>query len=341
MKKKLLLVILITLMLCGCSKQAAKLKNGEEAIVTFNKEKLSISAEDLYSELKDRYGAEELYTIIDTKILETKYKNDLEDVKKEADSTIDTIKENFKDDNGNYDESQLLAALKQYYNYDSIAEFKDAVVLDSLRAKASEDYVKGKITDKEIKKYYEDDIVGDRKVSHIEIIPDTKDDMSDEDIKKAEEAALKEAKEVIAKLKKGEKFADLAKEYSDDEDTSKKGGDLGYINKGDYGDDLFDSEVWSLEVGKYSATPVKTASGYEIVYITKEKEKAALKDVKKDIINSLTTEKLQADPALQFEALSALRESYGMKFEDKELKSSFQKHISELKTNATQTTTNN
>ena len=79
MKKKLLLVILITLMLCGCSKQAAKLKNGEEAIVTFNKEKLSISAEDLYSELKDRYGAEELYTIIDTKILETKYKNDLED----------------------------------------------------------------------------------------------------------------------------------------------------------------------------------------------------------------------------------------------------------------------
>ena len=167
--------------------------------------------------------------------------------------------------------------------------------------------------------------------------------MSDEDIKKAEEAALKEAKEVIAKLKKGEKFADLAKKYSDDEDTSKKGGDLGYINKGDYGDDLFDDEVWSLEVGKYSATPVKTGSGYEIVYVTKEKEKAELKDVKKEIISSLTTEKIQADPSLQFDALSELRESYGMKFEDKELRTSFRKHISELRSNATnnqQTTAN-
>ena len=334
---------MVSLLLCGCSKQAAKLKNGEEAIVTFNKEKLSISAEDLFSDLKDRYGAEELYTIIDTKILETKYKNDLDDVEKEADSTIESIKQNFKGEDGKYDEASLLQALKQYYNYDSIAEFKEAVILDNLRVKATEDYVKNKITSKEIEKYYESDIVGDRQVSHISIIPETKDDMSDEEVKKAEEAALKEAKEVIAKLKKGEKFADLAKKYSDDDDTSKKGGDLGYINKGDYGDDAFDNEVWSLEIGKYSATPVKTASGYEIVYVAKEKDKAELKDVRSKIIDTLTKEKISAEPTIQFDALDALRESYGMKFEDKELKTSYKKHISDLRSSASQasqTTTN-
>ena len=340
MKKKIILVALISMLLCGCSKQVAKLSNGEDAVVTFNKEKLSISADDLYSKLKDKYGAEELYTIIDSEILESKYKKDLETVQKDADSTIESIKENFKDDSGKYDESKFLQALKQYYNFNSIDEFKDAVILDNLRAKATEDYVKGKITSKEIDKYYKDEIVGDRKVSHIQIIPETKDDMSDDEKKAAEDAALKEAKSVIAKLKKGEKFADLAKKYSDDEDTKNKSGDLEYINKGDYGDDAFDTEVWSLEVGKYSATPVKTASGYEIVYVTKEKEKAALKDVRSDIIKSLTDQKIQSDPTLQFDAMKSVREEYGMKFEDKDLKSAFNKHLSDLVASANQTTTN-
>ena len=340
MKKRIILVALISMLLCGCSKQVAKLSNGEDAVVTFNKEKLSISADDLYSKLKDKYGAEELYSIIDSEILESKYKKDLESVQKDADSTIESIKENFKDDSGKYDEAQFLQALKQYYNFNSIDEFKDAVILDNLRLKATEEYVKEIITSKEIDKYYKDNIVGDRKVSHIQIIPETKDDMSDDEKKAAEEAALKEAKTVIAKLKKGEKFADLAKKYSDDEDTKNKSGDLGYINKGDYGDDAFDTEVWSLEVGKYSATPVKTASGYEIVYVTKEKDKAALKDVRSDIIKSLTDEKIQSDPTLQFDAMKSVREEYGMKFEDKDLKSSFNKHLSDLSTNATQTTTN-
>ena len=340
MKKKVILVALVSLLLCGCSKQVAKLSNGEEALVTFNKEKLSISVDDLYNTLKDKYGAEELYSIIDTKILENKYKDDLDDAKKEADSTLESIKENFKDDNGKYDESQLLAALKQYYNYNSIDEFKDAIVLDNLRVKATEDYVKKQISSKEIEQYYKDEIVGDRKVSHIEIIPETKDNMSEDETKAAEEAALKEAKTVIAKLKKGEKFADLAKKYSDDEDTKNKGGDLGYINKGDYGDDAFDKEAWSLEVGKYSVTPVQTSSGYEIIYITKEKTKAELKDVKSEIIKSLTDKKLAEDPTIQFDAMKSLREKYGMKFEDKELKSDFNKHISDLISRASQTTTN-
>lgn len=46
--------------------------------------------------------------------------------------------------------------------------------------------------------------------------------MSDSEKKDEEEKALKLAKEIIAKLDKGEKFEDLAKEYSDDDATSEK-----------------------------------------------------------------------------------------------------------------------
>ena len=45
----------------------------------------------------------------------------------------------------------------------------------------------------------------------------------------------------------------IPKEYSDDEDTKEKGGDLGYLNKGDYGSDEFDNEVCQYQNIKLSS----------------------------------------------------------------------------------------
>lgn len=335
MKKKVVVIALLCVLLCGCSKNVSKLKDGSEAVVTFDNKKLNISANDLYTKLKERYGASELVDMVDTKILEDKYKNKMDDAKADAEKNFETVKSNFKDSNGNYDEASLKSALQQYYGYDDIDKFKTALQLNYLRNQATTDYAKSKVTDSEINKYYKDEIVGDRKISHIEIIPDVTESMSDDDKKAKEDEALKTAKEVITKLKKGEKFSDLAKEYSDDEDTKDKGGDLGYINKGDYGSDEFDDAAWKLEVGKYSTTPVKTSKGYEIIYVEKEKEKAKLDKVKNKIISTLADEKVKSDTTLQLKALESVRKDYGLNIPDDELKSSFNKYLDELMTNAT------
>ena len=70
MKKKIILVTTIALLVCGCSKNIPTLKNGDEAVVSFSKEKLDVSVTDLYETLKDKYGAKEIIEMIDKKILE-------------------------------------------------------------------------------------------------------------------------------------------------------------------------------------------------------------------------------------------------------------------------------
>ena len=88
--------------------------------------------------------------------------------------------------------------------------------------KKIEDYCKDQITEKQIKKYYDKEIVGDIKVSHILITAKVTDDMTDEEKKNAESEAKDKIEAIIAELKKAdkkeivEKFAELAKETSMD-----------------------------------------------------------------------------------------------------------------------------
>ena len=80
------------------------------------------------------------------------------------------------------------------------------------------------------------------------------------------EAAKARANEVIAKLKAGEAFATLAKTYSDDPMTAEKGGDLGTVEPGFFGE-AFDNAIASLKVGEVSA-PVETAFGVQVLKVT-------------------------------------------------------------------------
>ena len=64
------------------------------------------------------------------------------------------------------------------------------------------------------------------------------------------------------KIKKGEKFGKLAKEYSTCP-SGKKDGDLGYFTKGQMVKE-FETAAFNLEVGKISE-PVKTEFGYHLI----------------------------------------------------------------------------
>ncbi|MEQ6358449.1 peptidylprolyl isomerase [Thermoanaerobacter thermohydrosulfuricus] len=114
--------------------------------------------------------------------------------------------------------------------------------------KLFDEYTKDvKVTEEELKKYYEDnkeqfEVV---KASHILV------------------ADEKTAEDIYNRLMKGEDFATLAKEYSIDTATKDQGGDLGEFPHGVMVPE-FDQVVFSLKKGEISK-PVKTDYGYHII----------------------------------------------------------------------------
>ncbi len=326
MKKKILIALLILGCTAGCGK-VPKLSNGKEAVVSFEDTKISISADDLYNEIKEKYALSSLIDMIDNSILLKEYPKSDSDAKKYADEQLESIKKYYVDDDGKYDEKSLLSALSKYYGISSLDEFKEMLKLTYYRNKAVDDYAKNSITDKQVQKYYDEEYVGDISCKHILIAPKTTDSMSDAEKKKAEEAALKTAKEVIKKLNDGAKFDDLAKEYSDDDSNKDKGGDLGYFNKGDMVTE-FETAAYALKLNKYTTTPVKTKFGYHIILKTGEKEKEALDKVKDTIITTLADKAKEDDNTMQINALVELRKKYGMKIEDSSLSKQYSNYIS-------------
>ena len=339
MKKKIIMALVILGFATGCGKVPV-MKDGDQAVVTFEKEDLNISTTNLYEKIKVNYALSNLIDMVDTKIFSEKYADKTSEAEKSAESQFEQIKTYYVDDNGKYDESSLLNALNSYYGISSIKDFKEMLKLSYYRDLAVDDYAKESITDKEIEKYYEEKTVGDISCSHILISPKTTDSMTDDEKKKAEEEALNKAKEVIKKLNDGADFAELAKEYSDDSSNASKGGDLGYFNTGDMVEE-FETAAQKLKLNEYTKDPVKTKFGYHIILKTGEKEKPSLDDSKESIIEKLASEKIDSDKTLSINALVELRKSYGMTIEDSELKSQYEKYISNQLLNANTTTSNN
>jgi peptidyl-prolyl cis-trans isomerase D len=73
----------------------------------------------------------------------------------------------------------------------------------------------------------------------------------------------KKAEEVLAKAQKGAKFEDLAKQYSQDDGTKDKGGDLGWVLQGQTVPE-FEQTAFSLKKGEISGL-VKTMFGFHII----------------------------------------------------------------------------
>ena len=216
--------------------------------------------------------------------------------------------------------------LQYYYGLSSESEFRDYLSLSYKRNLWVQDYAEEEVTEKQIQQYYDEEVVGDIEASHILITVNTKENATEEEKKEAEQKAYDKAKEVIEKLKKGEDFSKLAKEYSKDSTTADKGGSLGKINTGDYADEVFEA-LKNLKDGSYSTSPVESSYGYHIVYRTSQDEKAKLDDdLTKKIRTTIGKEKAN-ESGYSVKALKALREKNGMKFEDAELEKAFEKLV--------------
>lgn len=329
-KKKLFVFALVAaLMLTGCGK-IATLKNGEEVVAKMDGK--SITAEDLYSELKKQGGAVTLTNMIDAFVVNKEIETD-DDAKSYADSQLSSYKKSYQSYGQDFDAALTNAG------YSGEDEFKEELILEYKKDIVTENYVKDQLTDSEIEKYYDDNIYGDIEARHILISPNTKDDMSDDEKEEAEKKAKKEAEDIIKKLDDGEDFAKLAKEYSDDEGTASNGGKL-TVTYGSVVDEFWDG-VNELKDGEYSKEPVKSEYGYHIIYRIKQKAKPELKEVRDDVIDKLTEEKINEDSTLQTKALVALRKKYNLEISDDELKKSYDNSInSALSTNNSQNSSN-
>ncbi|MBQ6546417.1 MAG: peptidylprolyl isomerase [Bacilli bacterium] len=322
--KKIVILSLIMLTVVGCG-AVPTLKNGEQKVASLKKD--GISADALYEKMKTKYGAQEFIDLLDTEILNQKYKETTTE-KENINSQIEELKKSAKENNVTYE--QILS----YYGFENEKSLKDYLRLSYRRKQAVNDYVSKMLSDKEIKSYYDKNIYGDIKAKHILISPNTTSDMTTEQKEEAENKAKKQAEDIIKKLDKKEDFSKLAKKYSDDSATAKKGGDLGWFSTGDMVAE-FDEAAFKLKKGTYTKTPVKTTYGYHIIYKVDEKKKPTLKDSKKTIVDALVKEKLEKDKALYYTALDNIRKNAGLKFEDDDLKKAYTKYVQNQKSQAT------
>jgi foldase protein PrsA len=251
--------------------------NGDSEVIVKTKDG-NITKEEFYNEMKARVGKEVIRDLIDEKVLSKKYKV----TDKEIDKQIENLKEAYG--------TQYDLAVQQ----NGEKAIREMVKLDLLRQKAAMEDIK--VTEKELKEYY-DNYKPKIRASHILV----KDE--------------KTAKEIKAKLDKGEDFAKLAKQYSQDPGSAANGGDLGWFGPGKMVKE-FEDAAYKLKVGQVS-DPVKTDYGYHIIKVTAKEKKKPFNEMKDEIEFEVKQRKL--DPTKVQSKVEQLVKDAKVEIEDKDL----------------------
>ncbi|MEZ0308349.1 MAG: peptidylprolyl isomerase [Ramlibacter sp.] len=102
-----------------------------------------------------------------------------------------------------------------------------------------------------------------------------------------------EAKKIVADLKKGGKFEDIAKKQSKDPASGINGGDLDWANAGSYVKEFSDAMV-KLNKGQITETPVKSNFGWHVIRLedTRDAQLPKLEEVRPQIAQQLQQQKL-------------------------------------------------
>lgn len=103
-----------------------------------------------------------------------------------------------------------------------------------------------------------------------------------------------EAKKLIAEIKAGGKFEDLAKKHSKDPGSGANGGDLDFAKPDAYVPE-FSQAMAALKKGEMTETPVKSQFGFHIIRLddTREAQFPAYDDVKGQLRQRMEQAKLQ------------------------------------------------
>jgi len=170
-----------------------------------------------------------------------------------------------------------------------LEEFKKLTLVSELLEK--EIMAKAKLSDQEVKDYYD---------KHREEFATTSQIKASHILVKTKE----EADKVLERLKKGDKFEEIAKKESIDKGSAKNGGDLGYFSRGQMVPE-FEKAAANLKKGETS-DPVKTQFGFHIIKVMDKK----------------------AGPVIEFEKIKDL---IGQRLSGERQKEAFDKYVADLR----------
>ena len=291
----------------------ATLKDGTQPVATIDG--MTLTADELYDDMKEIYSVSSYLDKLDTKILTDKYPDT-----DEMDDEVKTEAENYYKAYEQYYKMSKEDFLKQN-GFNTEKKFLEYLKLNNRRTKYVKEHTQSEVTDKEINKYYEDEVYGDINTKHILVKVDSS--ASDDDKKEAENLA----KEIISKLDEGKTFDEVKEEYKDKITYE----ELGYKSYNAALEEAYKNEMKNLKDGEYSKEPVKTSYGYHIVYRIDQKEKPALEDIKDQIKEEIADEKISNDKNLYYVVLDKMRENANLKFEDTVLKDKYDNYMSQYK----------
>ncbi|MBW0928557.1 peptidylprolyl isomerase [Priestia megaterium] len=271
MSKNKIIIIIAAVVIIAAVAIGAVAMNKSKVVATVGDEK--ITKDQLYDALLAQGGSSVLDSLIEQKVIS---KEAAKQNIKVTDKEINAELENLKSQYGGEDAlNQALASSGV-----KLSELKKDLKTNIEAKKMVESTIN--IKDSEMKSYFnqnKDSLATEAQVKASHIL------VADE----------KTAKEVKAKLDKGEDFAKLAKEYSTDTASKSNGGDLGYFKKGDMVK-TFANKAFSMKVNEVS-DPVKTEYGYHIIKVTgkKEAQKATYENSKAKIKQTLLDQKYQTE----------------------------------------------
>ncbi len=263
----------------------------DPAVAVVNGEKVKRS--DLYAAMYMQGGKDTLDSIIIGRLILQEGKNlglsvEAEDVDNELQNIIDQHFMGMEDQFESYLENQGVS-MDFIRNETRISLMAEKIVTHDLE-----------IGDSEAREYFEEnqklfDIPDEVKARHI--LVETED----------------EALELISRLEKGEDFADLAKEHSQDPGSKDEGGELGFFARGKMVKE-FDEAVFELKDGERS-TPVKTYHGYHIIERLEYKEgrEVDFEETADEVKEMIRDEKI---PQLISELISRLRDEALIDYRD-------------------------
>ena len=311
-----IVIAILLIILIGVSTKNTTTSNGKDIVAKLNGK--TITADDLYKKLKAQGGRSIMVSMIDEYILDKEYET-TDEMKKAAEATIKSYKSSYGDSYKTF--------LSNYGIADD-SELKNILIQQSKQEKAVEDYIRKNISDSEMKSFYDNNIKGDIKASHILI--SVEEDATDEE----KEEAKKKAEDLIQKLKDGADFATLAKENSDDTESAKDGGNLGYFNTGDMVEE-FEKAAYELSVDEYTTEPVETTYGYHIIIKTGEKDKPSFEKSKTTVKEKIIEDKKENDSTITAKAMKELRKKYKLVIKDKTIKKEYNDYVKQSLTTTT------
>jgi peptidyl-prolyl cis-trans isomerase C len=119
-------------------------------------------------------------------------------------------------------------------------------------------------------------------------------------------AALAKAKDIIAQLDKGEKFEDLAKQFSEDPGSKDNGGVYEDVTQGQFVPEFDKAMFQDLQPGETTKEPIKTQFGYHIIKLISRSEGPAMtQEQAQQQIEAQIGQTIQQQRGQEFEKLLA------------------------------------